>query len=81
MVSDLDRLGFLGVDATMLEPAPDGPLRSSGYQARITPGPSRRLCSVCGKAAVATRRVDAAGLRWLDSCRDCMLAGARLGAS
>lgn len=79
MVDDRDRLGLLGVDPAELETAPDGPLRQAGYRARITPGPSRRLCSACGSPAVATRRVDADGLRWLDSCRDCMLAGARAG--
>lgn len=81
MVDDLDRLARLGVDPATLEPAPDGPLRRSGYRARIIPGPSRRLCSACGKPAVATRRVDVQGLRWLDSCRDCMLADARTGES
>lgn len=81
MVDDLDRLARLGVDPAALEPAPNGPLRRSGYQARITPGPSHRLCSTCGKPAVATRRVEVDGLRWLDSCRDCMLTGARAGDS
>lgn len=81
MVDDLDRLARLGVDPAVLEPAPDGPLRHSGYRARITLGPSHRPCSACGKPAVATRRVDAGALRWLDSCRDCMLAGARVGES
>lgn len=79
MARDLDRLAILGVDPAALEPAPDGPLRSSGYQDRITPGPSHRACSLCGRPAVATRRVEADGLRWLDSCRDCMLAGVRAG--
>jgi hypothetical protein len=81
MGGDVGRLAFLGVDPAALDPAPDGPLRRSGYQARINPGLSRRGCSVCGKPAVATRRIEVAGLRWLDSCRDCMLAGARLGES
>ncbi|MDX2757937.1 hypothetical protein [Streptomyces europaeiscabiei] len=81
MVDDLDRLARLGVDPAALEPAPDWPLRRSGYQARITPGSSRRGCSACGKPAVATRRIEADGLRWLDSCRDCMVAGARPGES
>lgn len=81
MASDLDRLAFLGVDPASLELAPGGPLRHSGYQARITPGPDRRRCSACGTLAVATRRVDVQGLHWLDSCRDCMVAGMRLGES
>ena len=81
MADNLDRLARLGVDPAALEPAPDGPLRRSGYRASIAPGPSHRLCSTCGKPAVATRRVDVQGLRWLDSCRGCMLGGARAGES
>ncbi|MFM9589935.1 hypothetical protein ACKI1J_14560 [Streptomyces scabiei] len=81
MVSDRDRLDLLGVAPAELETALDGPLRQAGYRARITPGPSRRLCSACGNPAVATRRVEAGGLRWQDSCSDCMLAGARAGES
>ncbi|SOD80183.1 hypothetical protein SAMN06272781_6909 [Streptomyces sp. 1222.2] len=79
MASDLDRLALLGVAPAVLEPAPAGPLRYSGYQSRISPGRSRRSCSACGKPAVATRRIDVDGLRWLDSCRDCMLIGMRVG--
>ncbi|MDX2528072.1 hypothetical protein [Streptomyces europaeiscabiei] len=81
MASDLDRLARLGVDPAALEPAPDGPLRHSGYQARITPGARHRGCSACGKPAVATRRVEVDGLRWLDSCRGCMVAGSKAGES
>jgi hypothetical protein len=81
MGSELERLARLGVDPTVLEPAPGGPLRHSGYRARLTPGPSRRSCSACGAPAVAARRVDVNGLRWLDSCRDCMVAGTRPGES
>lgn len=81
MVSDVDRLTLLGVDPAALEPAPDGPLRHSGYRVRITPSPDRRRCSACGTPAVATRRVNVQGLRWLDSCRDCMVAGMRTGES
>lgn len=79
MASDLDRLTLLGIDPAVLEPAPAGPLRYSGYRCRIGPGPSRRSCSACGRPAVATRRIEVDGLRWLDSCRDCMVAGARAG--
>jgi hypothetical protein len=77
MVDDTDRLALLGVNPDALEPAPGGPLRYSGYRARITPGPSRRACSACGAPAVATRRIDVHGLRWLDSCRYCMITGMR----
>jgi hypothetical protein len=79
MVSDLDRLTLLGIAPAVLEPAPAGPLRYSGYQSRISPGPSHRSCSACGAPAVATRRIEVEGLRWLDSCRDCMLDAARAG--
>ncbi|WP_060905262.1 hypothetical protein [Streptomyces scabiei] len=82
MVSDLARLARLGIDPAVLEPAPVGPLRYSGYQSRIGPGPSHRSCSACGAPAVATRRIEVDGLlRWLDSCRDCMVAGAQVGES
>ena len=74
MASDLDRLTRLGVDPARLEPAPDGPLRHSGYQTRINPGPGHRNCSACGEPAVATCRLRVPDPRWLDTCRDCMVA-------
>lgn len=65
-----------------LEPAPDGPLRHSGYRPRITPGPDQRPCTTCGKPAVATRRMPGeGGLAWVDSCRDCMVTAMRAGES
>ena len=81
MRPDLDTLQFLGIAPASLEPAPAGPLRTTGYQARITPhSASRASCSACGHPAVATRIVDVPGLglRWHDSCRDCMLTGYKL---
>ncbi|MBA2951784.1 hypothetical protein [Streptomyces himalayensis] len=53
----------------------------SGYRARIYPhSPTRARCSSCGELAVATRIVDVPGLglRWHDSCRNCMIAGFKL---
>ncbi|MEV7130118.1 hypothetical protein [Streptomyces sp. NPDC093260] len=77
MPDDLRVLTVLGIDPHALEAAPDGPSRHSGYQARIHPlSPERQCCSACDDPAVATRRLDVPGLalRWLDSCRDCMIA-------
>ncbi|MBA4865986.1 hypothetical protein H1V43_32510 [Streptomyces sp. PSKA54] len=53
----------------------------SGYQARIYPhSPTPARCSSRGEPAVATRIVDVPGLglRWHDSCRNCMIAGFKL---
>jgi hypothetical protein len=77
MVDDTDRLALLGANPEALEQAPGGSLCYSGYGARSTTGPSRRACSACGAPAVATRRIDVQGLRWLDSCRNCMITGVR----
>ncbi|MGW5477726.1 hypothetical protein [Streptomyces sp. NPDC004008] len=80
MRPDLQALAHLSIDPAQLQPAPAGPLRATGFQTRIHPGPSRRPCSACGQPAVATRIVDVPGLglRWHDSCRDCMIAGFEL---
>lgn len=80
MRPDLHALAHLGIDPAALQPAPAGPIRTTGYQARIHPGPLRRPCSACGEPAVATRVVDVQqlGRRWHDSCRDCMIAGFEL---
>jgi hypothetical protein len=80
MVSDLERLAFLGIDPAHLESAPDDP-RAPGWRERVAYGePTRRPCCSCRALAVATRVVDIPGLgrRWLDQCRDCMIAGIRL---
>lgn len=75
MRDDLQILAALGIDPTRLDPAPDGPLRHSGYQARINP-PTQAACSSCGAPAIATCRLTIPGLgrRWKDACRDCLLA-------
>ncbi|MFQ6148678.1 hypothetical protein ACLMNJ_37435 [Streptomyces seoulensis] len=77
MPDDLRVLTVLGIDPHVLEAAPDGPSRRAGFQVRIHPlSPERRCCSSCGALAVATRRLDVPGLglRWVDACRDCMIA-------
>ncbi|MFE5407010.1 hypothetical protein ACFQ9Z_38185 [Streptomyces sp. NPDC056580] len=79
MRDDLHVLAALGIDPATLDPAPGGPLRYSGVRDRSHP-PGRHRCSACGAPAVATRRLHAPGLglRWQDSCRDCMIAGWKL---
>ncbi|MEV7684442.1 hypothetical protein [Streptomyces bungoensis] len=79
MWDDLYVLAAFGIDPARLDPAPDGPLRYSGAGDRIHP-PGRHSCSACGTLAVATRRVHVPGLglRWQDSCRDCMVAAWKL---
>ncbi|MFD5795579.1 hypothetical protein ACFWIO_18975 [Streptomyces diastatochromogenes] len=79
MRDDLQILATLGIDPARLDPAPGGPLRYSGSRDRISP-PGRYPCSACGEPAVATcrRTIPGLGLRWQDSCRDCMIAGWRL---
>ena len=81
MRTDLQLLAALGVDPATLDEAPDGMLHRTGWQARVHPlSPTRRPCTTCGAPAYATCRLDLPelGLRWLDSCRDHMLAVARL---
>ncbi|MGW7824460.1 hypothetical protein ACWGLF_41755 [Streptomyces puniciscabiei] len=75
MLNDLQILTALGIDPLALDPAPDGPLRHSGARERIDP-PGRYPCSACGAPAVATcrRTIPGLGLRWQDSCRNCVIA-------
>ncbi|GGJ50460.1 hypothetical protein [Streptomyces brasiliensis] len=84
MRDDMRILAALGIDPAALEPAPEAPLRLSGWQARIHPlSLTRRPCSSCGAPATATQvvSVPGSGLRWRDSCRNCMLAGFRAARS
>ncbi|MET8765496.1 hypothetical protein [Streptomyces sp. NPDC004658] len=76
MPNDLHVLAALGIDPAHLDPAPDGPLRYSGDRDRIPPA-GHYPCSSCGAPAVATcrRSIPGLGLRWQDSCRNCMIAG------
>ncbi|GHF13678.1 hypothetical protein GCM10014715_81580 [Streptomyces spiralis] len=81
MRDDLRTLAALGIDPASLDPAPDGPLRHPSSRARIHPlSPDHKRCSSCAAPAVATCRLDLPGfgLRWLDSCRDRMIAGFEL---
>lgn len=80
MVSDLERLTFLGIDPARLEPAPEHPTRADWWPRIDIHSPERRCCCSCRALAVATRVVDVPGLgqRWHDQCRDCMVVGVRL---
>lgn len=72
-----DLLRTLGVDPATLDPAPPwAPYRGTGT-ARLDGG---HRCVRCDQPARATRVVDVPGLgpRWLDTCRDCFLAAARV---
>jgi hypothetical protein len=61
------------IDPAHLDPAPPwAPLRRTGAQ-RLR---SKRSCHVCGQPATATGVVDTSlGLRWLDRCTPCLVAG------
>ncbi|MER6979377.1 hypothetical protein [Streptomyces carpinensis] len=74
-------INSFGIGPARLDPAPAEPVRKTGYRPRIHPhSPTRARCSSCGEPAVATRIVDVPGpgLRWHDSCHDCMVAGFKL---
>lgn len=74
---DADLLRTLGIDPAALDPAPPwAPYRCTST-ARLD---GSHRCVRCGQPARATRVVDVPGLgrRWLDTCRDCFLAVARL---
>jgi len=73
---DADLLRSLAVDPANLDPAP-ARLRSAAARERFG-----RPCSVCGAPAQATTTVAlSGGCCWLDTCRDHMLAVARLRPS
>ncbi|MFI1701980.1 hypothetical protein ACH419_39370 [Streptomyces bobili] len=80
MVTDQDRLTFLGIDPAQLDPAPDHPARADWWPRIDIHSPDRRHCRSCRALATATRIVDIPGhgRRWHDQCRDCMVAGTRL---
>lgn len=61
------------IDPAHLDPAPPwAPLRRTGAQ-RLRGQP---FCSVCGQPATVTGVVDTSlGLRWLDRCTPCLVAG------
>lgn len=71
---DADTLHRHGINPSRLDPAPDGPLFRSGWQARVA-GADPAPCICCGQPAWATGIHDlpGAGRRWLDWCRACFL--------
>ncbi|WAZ20145.1 hypothetical protein STRCI_001244 [Streptomyces cinnabarinus] len=78
--AELAALAVLGVDPVGLDPGPADLLHAPGWQARVWPdAPTRKPCSACGRPATSTRLVPLPGLgpRWIDACRDHMVAGWR----
>ncbi|MFE0353562.1 hypothetical protein ACFW2I_08720 [Streptomyces nigra] len=77
---ELAVLAALDIDPTALEPGPDDPIRTPGWRERVHPdSPTRRPCSACSTPASYTRlvRLEGLGPRWVDSCREHMIAGWR----
>jgi hypothetical protein len=82
--SEFDVLAALGIDPQALEAGPDDVVRAPGWQARVYPdSPDRKGCSTCGQPATFTRLVSLPrlGPRWVDECRDHMIAGWNLRSS
>lgn len=78
--AELAALAHLGIDPVDLDPGPDDLTRAPGWRERVSPGsPTRRPCSACGAPAMSTRlvRLSGRGPRWIDACRDHMIAGWR----
>ncbi|WP_329576702.1 MULTISPECIES: hypothetical protein [unclassified Streptomyces] len=73
-----DLLRSLALDLADLKPAPLRPANAQDAAERL--GPDPLPCAACGTPARSTRIIDTAdhGRRWLDLCRDCMLATADL---
>jgi hypothetical protein len=72
-VDDIALLHRLGVNLATLDQAPEQPRTADARTRYGLP------CSTCGAPAVATTTVTvSASSRWLDSCRDHMIAAARL---
>ncbi|MCX5435558.1 hypothetical protein [Streptomyces sp. NBC_00063] len=71
-----DLLRSLALDPADLKPAPRRPANAQDAAERL--GPEPLPCAACGTPARSTRIVDTLshGRRWLDLCRDCMLATA-----
>lgn len=75
-MTDADLLLRLGIDPDTLDPAPER-RRSADAAQRMG-----RPCAACGLPGYATRIVRLVdGCRWLDTCRDHMIAAARLQAA
>lgn len=75
-VNVTDLLRSLALDPADLKPAPHRPANAQDAAERL--GPEPLPCAACGTPARSTRIIDTAdhGRRWLDLCRDCMLATA-----
>ncbi|MFD8771483.1 hypothetical protein [Streptomyces sp. NPDC059916] len=71
-----DLLLRLGLDPADLKPAPSRAANAQDAAERL--GPEPLPCAACGTPARSTRIIDTPGhgRRWLDLCRDCMLATA-----
>ncbi|MFD7204378.1 hypothetical protein [Streptomyces sp. NPDC059893] len=69
-----DLLLRLGLDPADLKPAPTRAATAQDAAERL--GPEPLPCASCGTPARSTRIIDTPnhGRRWLDLCRDCMLA-------
>ncbi|MGW5633968.1 hypothetical protein [Streptomyces sp. NPDC003832] len=80
---EMARLAHLGIEPAVLDAGPDDLIHAPGWQARVMPdSPTRRTCSACTLPAMSTRLVRLPGLgpRWIDACRDHMVAGWRAGS-
>ena len=78
MRTELETLAFLGIKPTDLEPGPDDLIGAPGWRDRVYPDSrSRKACSACDQPAVFTRLVSLPGFgpRWIDECRQHMIAG------
>ncbi|MFF4536522.1 hypothetical protein [Streptomyces aureus] len=74
-MTDADLLLHLGVDPAALDPSPERRRSADACQRIGLP------CAVCGRPGYATRIVRLPdGCRWLDTCRDHMIASARFQA-
>ncbi|MFD7774292.1 hypothetical protein [Streptomyces sp. NPDC059753] len=71
-----DLLRSLALDPADLKPAPHREATAQDAAERL--GPEPLPCVACGTPARSTRIIDTPshGRRWLDLCRDCMLATA-----
>ncbi|MGW6358687.1 hypothetical protein ACWFR5_26820 [Streptomyces sp. NPDC055092] len=69
-----DLLRSLALDPAELKPAPYRQATARDAAERL--GPEPLPCAACGAPARSTRIIDSPGhgWRWLDLCRDCMLA-------
>lgn len=77
--TNLESLAHFGIDPAALDPGPDDLVNAPGWRERVAPSPTRRPCVACGSPAMSTRLVALPGFgpRWVDECRDHMIAGWR----